>query len=434
MTIDATVGYVRIPAILGFPDTTGFAETYGFGAASGSVWLEGQYLVPSERASKTLYLFMHPSSTLHLLPMPAALVGAGLHVLCAASRYPKNDSGLIMEKVAIDMAAWVKDARARGYEKVILVGWSGGGSLSLFYQAEAEAPSITATPAGDAVDLTKAGLEPADTVIFIAAHLSRAETLTEWLDPSVTDELDPDRRELALDIYDNACPHQPPYTDEFVQRFRAAQIARNREITEWCQERLDTLRRRVRSEVERCFVVHRTMCDVRWLDTSIDPNGRRPGWCYLGDPRAVNTSPAGLGDTRRCAPGSRSGVMICRTQKGRRTPPASAARPYCRSRIWRTTPCRPPTIRRSAQPLRQKIRNMLGSKVRRITIRTMVGRIIETAELTITEFRIKFRRLERKRVEPSRVPAALARGPRRGAAIPGRCRGGAGRHAPRDRG
>ena len=132
MTINATVGYARVPAILSFPDTTRFAETYGFGAASGRVWLEGQYLVPSERASKTLYLFMHPSSTLHLLPMPAALVGRGLHVLCAASRYPKNDSGLIMEKVAIDMAAWVQDARARGYEKIILVGWSGGGSLSLF--------------------------------------------------------------------------------------------------------------------------------------------------------------------------------------------------------------------------------------------------------------------------------------------------------------
>ena len=141
----------------------------------------------------------------------------------------------------------------------------------------------------------QAGLEPADGVIFIAAHLSRAETLTEWLDPSVTDELDPDRRELVFDIYDSACPHQPPYTDEFVQRFRAAQVARNRKISEWCQERLDTLRRRETSEVERCFVVHRTMCDVRWLDPSIDPNGRRPGWCYLGDPRAVNTSLAGLG-------------------------------------------------------------------------------------------------------------------------------------------
>jgi hypothetical protein len=48
---------------------------------------------------------MHPSSALHLLPMTVALVGAGLHVLCAARRYPKNDSGLIMEKVAIESGA-----------------------------------------------------------------------------------------------------------------------------------------------------------------------------------------------------------------------------------------------------------------------------------------------------------------------------------------
>jgi pimeloyl-ACP methyl ester carboxylesterase len=192
------------------------------------------------------------------------------------------------------MGAWVKDARARGYAKVILVGWSGGGSLSLFYQAEAEAPWITATPAGDAVDLTRGGLEPANGVIFIAAHLSRAETLTEWLDPSVADELDPDRREPELDIYDPACPYQPPYPGDFVARFRAAQIARNRRITAWCREWLETLRRRGTGEVERCFVVHRTMCDVRWLDPQIDPNGRRPGWCFLGDPRAANTSPAGL--------------------------------------------------------------------------------------------------------------------------------------------
>src|ERR1700758_3455403 len=118
---------------------------------------------------------MHPSSTLQLLPMPAALVGAGLHVLCAASRYPKNDSGLIMENVAIDMGAWIRDAKERaGYQKVVLVGWSGGGSLSLFYQSEAEAPSVTATPAGNPIDFAAAKLIPADGIIFIAAHLSRA--------------------------------------------------------------------------------------------------------------------------------------------------------------------------------------------------------------------------------------------------------------------
>lgn len=207
-------GWARVPVILSFDDTAGFAETYGFGASSRRVWLEGQYLIPQGRASKTLYLFMHPSSALQLLPMPAAVARAGLHVLCAGSRYPRNDTGLIMEKVAIDMGAWIKDARGRGYDKVILVGWSGGGSLSLFYQAEAEGPSITTTPAGDPVDLSRAGLQPADGVIFIAAHLSRAETLTEWLDPSVADELDPDRRDLEFDIYDAACPNKPPYTGE----------------------------------------------------------------------------------------------------------------------------------------------------------------------------------------------------------------------------
>ncbi|HYX66999.1 MAG TPA: alpha/beta hydrolase, partial [Burkholderiales bacterium] len=29
-------------------------------------------------------------------------------------------------------------------------------------------------------------------------------------------------------------------------------------------------------------------------DPAIDPNGRKPGWCYLGEPRVANAAPAGL--------------------------------------------------------------------------------------------------------------------------------------------
>jgi pimeloyl-ACP methyl ester carboxylesterase len=232
-----------------------------------------------------VYIFMHPTSVLHLLPMPVALADAGLDVLCAASRYPRNDAALIQEKVAIDLGKWIAHAReALGYEKVVLLGWSGGGSLSLFYQAQAETPTITHTPAGDLVDLVNAGLQPADGVIFIAAHLSRAETLTEWLDPSVTDELDPDNRDIEFDIY----------SPEFVARFRAAQIARNRRITRWAHDKLDELKAAGGVEQERAFVVHRTMCDVRWFDPAVDPSDRRVGWSYMGDPRAVNVGPVGL--------------------------------------------------------------------------------------------------------------------------------------------
>ncbi len=36
------------------------------------------------------------------------------------------------------------------------------------------------------------------------------------------------------------------------------------------------------------------MCDVRWIDKAVDPNGRRANWCYLGDPETANTGPVGL--------------------------------------------------------------------------------------------------------------------------------------------
>lgn len=285
----------RVPVQVTFAEPKVMVETYGFAGSQNQTVLEGQLLLPRDRPSATVYVFMHPASTLQQLPMPKALADAGLHVLCAGSRYAKNDSALIMEKVAFDLGAYIRHAReVLGYQKVVLVGWSGGGSLSLFYQAQAESPTITHTPAGDPYDLTAADLVPADGVLFIAAHLSRAETLTEFMDPSVRAETNPDDRDIELDIYNPDCPHKPPFDTTFVERFRAAQLARNRRITDWSLEMLETLKRRDTGEMERAFVVHRTMCDPRWIDPTIDPNDRKPGWTYLGDPRIANAAPAGL--------------------------------------------------------------------------------------------------------------------------------------------
>jgi alpha-beta hydrolase superfamily lysophospholipase len=36
------------------------------------------------------------------------------------------------------------------------------------------------------------------------------------------------------------------------------------------------------------------MCDVRWTDPTQDPSERRPGTCYLGDPKIANDGPVGL--------------------------------------------------------------------------------------------------------------------------------------------
>lgn len=294
MTTSDKIAWDRVPVIISFEEKAAFTETYGFSGSHGRVWLEGQLFRPRGRSSKTLFIFMHPSSSLTLLPLPTAMADAGFHVLCANSRYARNDSALIMEKVCYDLGQYVDWARQQGYEKVVLVGWSGGGVLTLFYESQAENPTITQTPAGDGYDLTSAGLLPVDGIIFIAAHLSRAETLTELLDPSVLDEVDPDRRDPELDIYDQNCPNQPPYSAEFVERFRAAQRARSLKITLAAEKMLSYLKAKADGEVERAFVVHRTFCDVRWLDPSIDPNGRKAGTTVFGPPRAANSAPSGL--------------------------------------------------------------------------------------------------------------------------------------------
>jgi len=278
-----------------FKEAAAFTETYGFAGNQGSVNLEAILLRPSDADSKTLMVFMHPASTLQLLPVPRALAAAGHHVLCAASRYPRNDSALIMEKVVLDLGAHIRFAKERlGYEKIVLVGWSGGGSLSLFYQSQAERPDILATPAGDPVDLTAAQLIPADAVICQAAHLSRAVMLRDMIDPSVIDEFNPDVRDREFDLYDPKNPNQPPYAPAFVAAYRARQLQRVRRITDGVRESLEKLKRAGGAEMERGFVTHRTLADPRYLDGTLDPNGRQVGWCYMGKPETVNSGPVGL--------------------------------------------------------------------------------------------------------------------------------------------
>ncbi len=268
--------YERIPYLVAFQNDSGVRDVYG-GLAE-IVVLES-YLLKPEIASDTVLVFMHPIGGGAYLPMVNALARAGHHVIYANSRFRGTDSALIMEKVVQDLGEVVKDAKERlGYSKVVLAGWSGGGSLSLYYQQQA----------------TGLGLIPADGIMLLAAHISRHGTLTEWLDASILDESDPSKRDPELDLYNPDNPNQPPYTQDFLERYRAAQIARNRRITKWVKEKSAKLAAEGRADEEFCFVVHGTMADPRWLDPAVDPNERTPGTCYLGDPRIVNNSPIGL--------------------------------------------------------------------------------------------------------------------------------------------
>jgi dienelactone hydrolase len=285
--------YKRTPVLIVHREANVRKDVYG--SIDDAIVLQGQ-LMRGEAPSGTVLVVMHPVGSPAYLPIFAQLAREGHHILACGTRYWNGDASLQMENVLVDLAACVRHAREKlGYAKIVLLGWSGGGSIMAGYQAEAERRVITRTAAGEETPLASTELIGADALMLVASHRSRHHLLTGQLDASILDERTPHIRSSALNLYDSENPARPPYAADFVQSYRAAQIARNRRISADVKERLHTLRSCGRAHDEHCFIVQGTMADPRWLDATLEPNGRRVNQTYLGDPRIVNDSPVALG-------------------------------------------------------------------------------------------------------------------------------------------
>ena len=203
-----------------------------------------------------------------------------------------------MENCLLDIGSMVAHLRSVGYEKVVLIGNSGGASIVPYYQAQAESPSVT-DPPGGGPDLTQAGLVPADAIGMSNAHPSRAMVCAEWLDPAIIDEHQPFERDPALDMFNPV--NGPPFSAEFIERYRAAQLERNRRISRWAEGQLRALSSSSHWPVgldDFPFVVHGTSADLRFLDGAINPSDREVGMTLWGPPAVANYLPAGVG---RCS-------------------------------------------------------------------------------------------------------------------------------------
>jgi pimeloyl-ACP methyl ester carboxylesterase len=231
-----------------------------------------------ERCGRELaFIVIHPSSNFHGHYLVGPLERRGCTLLALNTRYAGNDTTLLMERCLQDLGAGVAFLRGEGYQRVVLIGNSGGGSLAAFYQSQAERLTISATPDGRPIDLRAEDLPPADGLALCAAHPGRAQVLTDWLDPSVIDEHDMLLRDPALDMF-NAC-NGPPFAREWLDRYRAAQLARNERITDWALARLRAFDADPDPEgpKDAAFLVFRTAADPRFVDLSIDPSDRKAG-------------------------------------------------------------------------------------------------------------------------------------------------------------
>lgn len=265
------------------------------GARNGAGFMpcQGLYFAPEGGGAKVALIATHYNVDFSEHYLGEYMAARGYGFLGWNTRFRGLEHFFLLEHALIDIGQgvrWLKEEA--GVETVVLLGNSGGGSLMAAYQSQANGVTMTATPGLSIPDALNK-IEPADLYISLCAHGGRPEVLTDWFDPSITDETDPASIDPSLNMYDDA--NGRPYSQEFITRYRAAQKARNERITSWCFEELERLGKQGMSD--RAFNLYRTWADLRLMDPTIDPNQRKPEWCYAGHPKSANFSPRGIGLT-----------------------------------------------------------------------------------------------------------------------------------------
>jgi pimeloyl-ACP methyl ester carboxylesterase len=251
------------------------APRAGFGARP----LQGLYHRPAAGPPPTTaFLATHYDLDFSEHYLAEFLAARGFGFLGWNTRYRGNGTYFSLANAVADIgvgAQWLR--REAGVERVVILGNSGGASLMAAYQAQAT------------------GTDRADLFISLCAHPGRPDVLTAWIDASVTDESDPLSVDSSLDLFDHG--NGPPYSAEFVARYRDGQAARNDRITDWCHAELARLAEH--GGWDRTFSVYRVWADPRFLDLSLDPSDREVG-CYFGDPRRANYGAFGIGGVNTC--------------------------------------------------------------------------------------------------------------------------------------
>lgn len=249
---------------------------------------QGVYTTPKGQRPKTAFIATHYNVDFSEHYIAPYLAARGYGFLGWNTRYRGAEDLFLLEHAVIDIGIgvrWLKEQA--GVETVVILGNSGGGSLMGAYQAEAIAPTLGDLVRGAGLEALNT-LPQADLYVSLNAHQGRPDVLTDWMDASVVDENDPTLTDESLNPFnpDNG----PPYSPEFIIRYRAAQRARNQRITDWAKAELARLN--AAGVPDRLFPLFRCWGDLRMMDGTIDPSERQTPMCYRGHPAVANKTPS----------------------------------------------------------------------------------------------------------------------------------------------
>lgn len=288
---------------------------YALGTADGQRTLG--FLFSLTGKEKTVVSLMHPREmaiTHYLVPF---VLDAGCACWVQGPRSIGNDLRLEHEIALFDVAAGMTHLRDLGYEKIVLLGNSGGAGLYTFYNQQSLTPRemrLARTPGGRPTNLGELHMPEVDAFILVSPHPGQGKLLMSGIDPSVTDEDDPMQTDPTLDPFSKANGFHAEtgkagYAPDFIERYRAAQTervaridARARAMLRAKHEARQQLKAGSGTDADRRLAAHapifevwRTDADLRSWDISLDPSDRKTGSLWGKDPFVSNWGSVGFG-------------------------------------------------------------------------------------------------------------------------------------------
>ena len=291
-------------------------------AGAGGHPCQGIYHRPAGARPATAFIATHYNVDFSEHYLASYLAERGFGFLGWNTRFRGNEAHFLLDHALAEIGVGVRWLREQaGADRIVLLGNSGGGSLMAAYQSQAVEPNVQPVTGMRPLPAIES-LPPCDLFVALAAHSGRPEVLTNWLDPSVTDEADPLSADPALDPFnpDNGPPYSGRVPGSLPRRAASPQRAHHRLGAG------PAGRARRHAARDRLFTVPRSWADLRMIDPAIEPSDRRRTGAISATRRRPTTASSASAPSARCAAGCRCGACAHRSASPRRTWPGSRCR------------------------------------------------------------------------------------------------------------
>jgi pimeloyl-ACP methyl ester carboxylesterase len=262
---------------------------------------QGLYWVPdSGPVSHIAFLAIHRTGNYLSHVSTQQMPQRGYSVLGMNARFRNNEADVNWELIALDVRNGVRYLRSQpGITTVILIGHSGGGPTTSYYQAVAEnGPAYCQGPnkLSPCSSSQLSGFQPsdkADAIVFMDAHPSNTITTLRAVNGAVQSEENPKNTSANLDPFSINNGFNPNgnsvFSQDFVDRYFKAQSQRmNKLIEEALQARKKIEAGQYFPTDDDAFIFYRTNARLSNFSTGVHGSTFNPAQLLKNNGTVVN--------------------------------------------------------------------------------------------------------------------------------------------------